>query len=233
MPAGGYFGQALVVDVTDGTSTTLPLPEEVLRAYVGGAGLGAWLLYGLGPAGGDPLGPDAPLVRLVHREQGLMVAPGNPLRLGGIEDLTQPGVRYVNRQRGAGTRVLLDHRLTELGIPPDAIAGYAREEPTHLAVAAAIAAGRGDAGLGITAAARAFGSTSCRSPGNPTTWWSRPARSAARCSSRCGRCSIRTGSRPPSPAWAATPPRKWAAACGDANLAGCHNRACDLWPPVS
>ena len=61
MPAGGYFGRALVVDVTDGTSTTLPLPEEVLRAYVGGAGLGAWLLYGLGPAGADPLGPDAPL----------------------------------------------------------------------------------------------------------------------------------------------------------------------------
>ena len=53
--------------------------------------------------------------------------------------------------------------------PADAISGYAREEPTHLAVAAAIAAGRGDAGLGITAAARAFGLTSCRSPGNPTT----------------------------------------------------------------
>ena len=101
--------------------------------------------------------PDVAVVRLVHREQGLMVAPGNPLRLGGIEDLTRPGVRYVNRQRGAGTRVLLDHRLAELGIPPDVISGYAREEPTHLAVAAAIAAGRGDAGLGITAAARAFG----------------------------------------------------------------------------
>jgi putative molybdopterin biosynthesis protein len=101
--------------------------------------------------------PDVAVVRLVHREQGLMVAPGNPLRLGGIEDLTRPGVRYVNRQRGAGTRVLLDHRLAEHGIPPDAISGYAREEPTHLAVAAAIAAGRGDAGLGITAAARAFG----------------------------------------------------------------------------
>ena len=104
-----------------------------------------------------PSAPDVAVVRLVHREQGLMVAPGNPLRLGGIEDLTRPGVRYVNRQRGAGTRVLLDHRLAELGIPPDAVSGYAREEPTHLAVAAAIAAGRGDAGLGITAAARAFG----------------------------------------------------------------------------
>ena len=61
--------------------------------------------------------PDVAVVRLVHREQGLMVAPGNPLRLGGIEDLTRPGVRYVNRQRGAGTRVLLDHRLAELRHP--------------------------------------------------------------------------------------------------------------------
>ena len=100
---------------------------------------------------------DVAVVRLVHREQGLMVAPGNPLRLGGIDDLARPGVRYVNRQRGAGTRVLLDHELGQLGIAPDAIDGYAREEPTHLAVAAAVAAGRGDAGLGIMAAARAFG----------------------------------------------------------------------------
>jgi putative molybdopterin biosynthesis protein len=104
-----------------------------------------------------PSASDVAVVRLVHREQGLMVAPGNPLRLGGIEDLTRPGVRYINRQRGAGTRVLLDYRLAELGIAPDAISGYAREEPTHLAVAAAIVAGRGDAGLGIAAAARPFG----------------------------------------------------------------------------
>lgn len=97
------------------------------------------------------------VVRLVHREQGLMVAPGNPLGLSGIADLASPGVRYVNRQRGAGTRVLLDHVLAQLRISPDAVTGYAREEPTHLAVAAAIASGRGDAGLGITAAARAFG----------------------------------------------------------------------------
>ena len=104
-----------------------------------------------------PAAADVAVVRLVHREQGLMVAPGNPLGLGGIEDLARPGVRYVNRQRGAGTRVLLDHILGQLGIAADAVSGYAREEPTHLAVAAAIASGRGDAGLGITAAARAFG----------------------------------------------------------------------------
>jgi putative molybdopterin biosynthesis protein len=102
-------------------------------------------------------GAGACVVRLVHRDQGLIVAPGNPLGLAGIEDLTRAGVRYVNRQRGAGTRVLLDHELGQRGISPGAVDGYAREEPTHLAVAAAVAAGRADAGLGIMAAARAFG----------------------------------------------------------------------------
>jgi putative molybdopterin biosynthesis protein len=97
------------------------------------------------------------IVRLVHREQGLLVAPGNPLGIGGIGDLTRPGLRYVNRQRGAGTRVLLDHELGKLGIAADAVEGYPREEPTHLAIAAAIAAGRADAGLGIMAAAKPFG----------------------------------------------------------------------------
>jgi len=100
---------------------------------------------------------DVAVVRLVHRDQGLIVAPGNPLRLAGVGDLARPGLRYVNRQRGAGTRVLLDHQLAALGIAPADVDGYAREEPTHLAVAAAVAAGRGDAGLGILAAARAFG----------------------------------------------------------------------------
>src|ERR1700689_1558571 len=61
MPPGGYFGLALVVDVTDGTSETMPLSGEVLRAYLGGAGLGTWLLHRLGPPGVDPLGPQAPL----------------------------------------------------------------------------------------------------------------------------------------------------------------------------
>jgi len=102
-------------------------------------------------------GAEVSVVRLVHRDQGLMVAPGNPLGLDGIGGLTRPGVRYVNRQRGAGTRVLLDFELGRLGVSPGDIDGYAREEPTHLAVAAAVAAGRADAGLGIMAAARAFG----------------------------------------------------------------------------
>jgi putative molybdopterin biosynthesis protein len=69
----------------------------------------------------------------------------------------RPDVRYVNRQRGAGTRVLLDTLLTELGLDAADVSGYAREEHTHLAVAAAVASGRADAGLAIQAAARAFG----------------------------------------------------------------------------
>jgi putative molybdopterin biosynthesis protein len=95
------------------------------------------------------------VVRLVHREQGLIVAAGNPGGVSGLEDLVR--LRYVNRQRGAGTRVLLDHELARRGIAASAVDGYEREEPTHLAVAAAVAAGRADAGLGVMAAARAFG----------------------------------------------------------------------------
>ncbi|MQA14261.1 MAG: molybdopterin biosynthesis protein [Pseudonocardiaceae bacterium] len=101
-------------------------------------------------------GRELAVVRLVHRDQGLIVAPGNPLGLRGVDDLARPGLRYVNRQRGAGTRVLLDHELRGRSIDPGDVAGYEREEHTHLAVAAAVAAGRADAGLGIMAAAHAF-----------------------------------------------------------------------------
>jgi putative molybdopterin biosynthesis protein len=97
------------------------------------------------------------VVRLVERSQGLMVAAGNPLGICGLPDVCRPGVRYVNRQRGAGTRVLLDVMLGRQDLAAASIEGYAREEPTHLAVAAAIASGRADAGLGIMAAAQAFG----------------------------------------------------------------------------
>ncbi|HMJ02119.1 MAG TPA: substrate-binding domain-containing protein, partial [Conexibacter sp.] len=102
-------------------------------------------------------GREVSVVRLVHREQGLIVAPGNPTGTTGIEDVAERGLRYVNRQRGAGTRVLLDFELSRRGISPEAIVGYEREEHTHLAVAAAVAAGRADCGLGVLAAARAFG----------------------------------------------------------------------------
>ncbi|MCC6175403.1 MAG: molybdopterin biosynthesis protein [Chloroflexi bacterium] len=96
------------------------------------------------------------LVTLVDRSQGLIVRPGNPKGIHGLEDLTRKGVQYVNRQRGAGTRVLLDYRLRQLGVDPTDISGYGREEYTHLGVAAAIAGGTADAGLGILAAARAL-----------------------------------------------------------------------------
>ncbi|MGH3439432.1 MAG: molybdopterin biosynthesis protein, partial [Sciscionella sp.] len=100
---------------------------------------------------------DVAVVRLVHRDQGLIVAPGNPLGLTGVADLTRPKLRYVNRQRGAGTRALLDHELARRGINAGTVSGYSREEHTHLAVAAAVAADRADTGMGILAAARAFG----------------------------------------------------------------------------
>ncbi len=96
------------------------------------------------------------LVSLVGREQGWMVLPGNPLGLTGWADAARPDVSLVNRQRGAGTRVLLDYELGKLGIDPAAVRGYEREEYTHLAVAAAVASGAADAGLGIRAAARAL-----------------------------------------------------------------------------
>ena len=102
-------------------------------------------------------GREVSVVRLVHREQGLIVAPGNPTGTTSIEDVAKRGLRYVNRQRGAGTRMLLDFELARRDISPEAIVGYQREEHTHLAVAATVAAGRADCGLGVLAAARAFG----------------------------------------------------------------------------
>ena len=102
--------------------------------------------------------PNIPVkvVALVGRDQGLMVKRGNPQGIKSLADLTAPEVRFVNRQRGAGTRVLLDYHLKAMGITPDHIAGYAQEEYTHLGVAAAIASGRADCGLGIAAAAQAL-----------------------------------------------------------------------------
>lgn len=102
--------------------------------------------------------PDTPvvIVTLVGREQGLIVPPDNPKQLRTLADLAQPGITFVNRQRGAGTRVLLDFELKKLGLNPTEIAGYEREEYTHLSVAAAVASGLADVGLGIAAAARAL-----------------------------------------------------------------------------
>ncbi|HET7088909.1 MAG TPA: substrate-binding domain-containing protein, partial [Anaerolineae bacterium] len=90
------------------------------------------------------------------REQGLIVTKGNPKRIESLAHLARPDVRLVNRQRGAGTRVLLDYRLGQLGIAPEQVRGYEREEYTHLAVAAAVQSGVADCGLGVRAAARAL-----------------------------------------------------------------------------
>jgi len=96
------------------------------------------------------------LVNLVYRQQGLMVARGNPKNIKGVEDLVREDVSYINRQRGAGTRILLDFKLKENSIDPTKIKGYRREEYTHMSVAAAVASGSADAGMGILAAARAL-----------------------------------------------------------------------------
>ncbi len=103
--------------------------------------------------------PDLPLklINLVHRAQGLMVQPGNPKNIQGFQDLTRPEVRFSNRQRGSGTRILLDYQLEQLQISPDAIQGYDQEEYTHMAVAVNVLSGAADAGLGIMAAAKALG----------------------------------------------------------------------------
>jgi len=95
------------------------------------------------------------VITFAHRDQGLIVAAGNPLGIASLDDL--PRVRYVNRQRGAGTRVLLDYELQRRSLDPAQIEGYEREEYTHLAVAAAVASGSADAGLGIRSAALALG----------------------------------------------------------------------------
>ncbi len=94
------------------------------------------------------------LVECVQRTQGLMVPQGNPKGIQGFKDLV--GIRYVNRQKGSGTRILCDYMTKQEGIDPASISGYDREEFTHTAVAAAIAAGTADAGLGILAAARIY-----------------------------------------------------------------------------
>ncbi len=97
------------------------------------------------------------LVTLAFREQGLIVGVGNPKGITGIADLFEDGVTFVNRQRGSGTRILLDYLLKQQELDPLRIDGYRHEEFTHLMVAAAVKSGRADTGLGIRAAANALG----------------------------------------------------------------------------
>lgn len=100
---------------------------------------------------------DLTVVNLAIRHQGLMVAPGNPKGIRSVADLAREDVRFINRQRGAGTRILLDHHLTEATINPRTVRGYDQEEFTHMAVAVNVRTGAANCGLGIRAAATALG----------------------------------------------------------------------------
>jgi molybdate transport repressor ModE-like protein len=96
------------------------------------------------------------LVHLAVRHQGLFVAPGNPLRIAGLRDLARPDVRFVNRQVGSGTRMLLELMLEAEGMSPNDVAGFSSAEFTHSAVAAYIASGMADVGIGVRTAAQRF-----------------------------------------------------------------------------
>jgi molybdate-binding protein len=97
------------------------------------------------------------LVYLTARKQGLFLAKGNPKGVRGLQDLARPDVRFVNRQPGSGTRLLLDLALNSIGVDPERINGYASTELTHTAIAAFVASGMADAGLGVAPAAHHFG----------------------------------------------------------------------------
>jgi molybdate transport repressor ModE-like protein len=100
---------------------------------------------------------DSRIIHVTQRRQGLLVARGNPLDIHQLKDLTRDGVRFVNRQPASGTRFLLECMLKQAGIPPTRIAGFDLHEYTHAAVAAYVASGMADAGLGVEPPARRFG----------------------------------------------------------------------------
>lgn len=104
----------------------------------------------------DNINESVILLRLVDREQGIIVLKNNPKKITNIKDFIQPDIRFINRQKGSGTRVLFDYKLSTLNIDHKNIIGYEDEEYTHMGVAAAIISGRADAGLGVKAAAVAL-----------------------------------------------------------------------------
>lgn len=97
------------------------------------------------------------LVTVVHRQQGLLVAPGNPLGIHSLADLRRPDVGMINRNRGSGTRIWLDRELNRLGLATDHIRGYDREVRTHTAAAEAVLTRQANVSLGLQAAAGAAG----------------------------------------------------------------------------
>jgi putative molybdopterin biosynthesis protein len=101
-------------------------------------------------------GIEVKVIQLVLREQGLFVQRGNPKKVKGLEDLLRKDITFINRQKGSGTRILLDHTLKTFWLNPDQIRGYEKEEFTHMAVASTVVSGIADTGLGILPAARAM-----------------------------------------------------------------------------
>ena len=97
------------------------------------------------------------LINFVGRQQGLMLAPGNPKQVAGVQDLKRADIRFVNRQPGSGTRLEIEQLLASAAIAPASVNGFEYAEPTHLAVAAAVSSKLADVGFGIQAAAAAFG----------------------------------------------------------------------------
>ncbi len=112
--------------------------------------------YNLSYIGRYLKGMPVSVFHLVLRDQGLMVAKGNPKKIRGVEDLVRDHISFVNRQAGSGTRVLFDYRLRQLGIRPESITGYDHDEFNHMAVAVDVLSGAADCGLGIFAAAKAL-----------------------------------------------------------------------------
>lgn len=157
---------ALVLDALAGfpeVAVTTAGSTDALARLAAGLADAAGFHFGAGvPEAGSPFAAlfADPAMRIrpaFRREQGLMVAPGNPLGLRTVADLAAPGLRFVNRQRGAGTRIWFERLCAEAGIDPQAVAGRATEEFTHQAVAALIASGAADAGMGARAVAERFG----------------------------------------------------------------------------
>ncbi|WP_200943297.1 substrate-binding domain-containing protein [Methylobacterium sp. Leaf123] len=156
MSAEPGAGAAVELSVTGSSAA-------VQRLLDGGADAAGFHCGALAPeAAGAPFasinaGAGLVLHPLFEREQGLLLAPGNPRGIRTVADLTAPGLRYVNRQKGSGTRDWFDRILAQAGLPAAAIHGYTVEEFTHQAVAAVIACGAADAGLAVRAAADRLG----------------------------------------------------------------------------